>query len=218
MKKNDKTIIIVGIIILILTSVGIYFWIPESSVVDAEIEDFYEVCGSINSFDTGIKVSDANPFFALITTPIAVNYDEDEKQNVIPLYVSNFTDPSKSIVRAETEQIQIEPSFIIQPNDDIKEKSLEIASSYWDESEGVLLIEDSIIGYNLGVVAVPLASYLSIPVIVTDEICEDVIEVLEDLGVKKSLVCGNLSGYESSLFFKNVDEIVNVSIDLVERK
>ncbi len=218
MKKNDKTIIIVGIIILILTSVGIYFWIPESSVADAEIEDFYEVCGSINSFDTGIKVSDANPFFALITTPIAVNYDEDGMQNVIPLYVSNFADPSKSIVRVETEQIQIEPSLIIQANDDVKEKSLEIALSYWDESEGVLLIEDSVNGYNLGVVAVPLASYLSIPVIVTDEISEDVIDVLEDLGVKKSFICGNLSGYESSLFFNNVDEIVNVSIDLVEQK
>jgi len=80
------------------------------------------------------------------------------------------------------------------------------------------LIEDNETGYNLGVVATPLASYLGIPVIVTDEVDQEVKNVLNNLGVTCSLVCGDIDGYGDYIKFKDVDEIVDASIELVMEK
>ncbi len=82
-----------------------------------------------------------------------------------------------------------------------------------------MIIEDSQDGYELGVSATPISSYLGIPVIITDEIDEDVRETFENLGIKYSLICGeNISGYGKTLRFKNVGEILNTSIELVREK
>ena len=45
---------------------------------------------------TGILISDTNPFYALIATPLCVRYDQSGNQTVIPLYIKNFENPSKA--------------------------------------------------------------------------------------------------------------------------
>ena len=70
MRKNDKLIIVVGVIILVLAAIGIYYWEYEEVVRAAEIDDFYTITGEMEDLPLGITVSDSNPFYALIATPI----------------------------------------------------------------------------------------------------------------------------------------------------
>ena len=72
---------------------------------------------------SAVAVSDANPFFSLIATPLTVHYDEYGEQEIIPLYVKNFDDPSSAIERAE-EQIGIPADYLISDIYTAKEISL----------------------------------------------------------------------------------------------
>lgn len=218
MQKNDKIIVILGVIILILASIGIYYWAPtETEEKIVQIGDFFNMTGVMNDMPGAIAISDSNPFYALIATPVAINYDSQGEQNVIPLYIKNFEDPSSAIVRTE-ELIGLTANEFIKDSISEKNASLYFAKKYWESSEGVIIIENTQNGYNLGVLATPFASYLSIPVIVTDKIDGDVRTVLSDLKVKRSIVCGDGEGYGDILRFNNPDDIVNASIELVRQK
>jgi len=219
MKKNDKVIVVIGVIILITSSIGIFVWDDKQTTVAASsIEDFYLITGTLSKAPNAIAVSDTNPFYPLIATPLAVHYDFDGKQEIIPLYIQNFSDTSRSVERAIS-QIGKTVNEFIDCSMSAEQWSIEIAEEYWKESEAALLIENNKQGYCLGVIATPLASYLQIPVIVADEISPNVRNVLNKLGVKKTLVCGkNLTGFGDVLKFENVDEIVNATIMCVKQK
>ena len=117
------------------------------------------------------------------------------------------------------EQIPLTVTEFIDDMKTSKEWSLELATKYWDSADTALIIQNNEAGYNLGVIATPLASYLMIPVIVTDDITTDVQTTLKDLGVKKLLICGeNISAYGSIYRFKDVDDIVDVTITLLRDK
>lgn len=164
------------------------------------------------SLPSAITVSDSNPFFPLIATPLAVRYDPMGVQEVIPLYIKNFTNPSKAVIRAE-QQIGISSDYLISDLFTSKEISLLLAETFWEESSAALIIEENQNGYELGVVATPLASYLGIPVIVTDEIDNDVQTVLHELNVETLYICGDLSTEDYTTYtFTDVDEIVTETI------
>jgi len=219
MKKNDKLIVIFGVVILVLASVGIYYWAPtETKEAVAQIEDFFDTTGVMKDVPTEIIVSDENPFYPLITTPVAVHYNSECEQEVIPLLIQNMSEPSTAVTKVE-DQIGILGETVIGGSLSAKDLSLDIAKKYWYGSEAALIIEDNQFGYELGVIATPIASYLSIPVIVTDEIDSNVIKVLNDLGVEKTLVCGeNLEGIGKVLKFETVEEIVDVTIKILNEK
>jgi hypothetical protein len=220
MKKNDKLIVITGVIVLILAAIGIYVWVPEEAGVGAaKVNNFVTVTGSLKENPDSVTVSDSSPFYPLIATPLAVNYCETGTQTVIPLFVMNIEKPSNAILRAKNQLDGSKKCEIIGANETAKEASIRIARQYWDKSDAALIIEYTESGYNLGLLATPLASYMRIPVIVTDEIDMDVTDVLTDLEVKKTIVCGdNIQGYGDVLKFNNVDEIVNASIEIIEEK
>jgi len=218
MKKNDKLIVLAGVVILVIASIGVYYWSPEGLTGAAvDVKTLFSVSGSFSDVPTAITVSDSSPFYALIATPLAVHYDKDGNQEVVPLYVENVSSPSRAVVRTR-ELVGRPVNLIVDGSETPEEVSLELAAKYWEKSDAVLLIEDSQEGYNLGLVAAPIASYLSIPIIVTDGFDAEVYSVLKDLGVKYSLVCGDFSAYGASLRFTSVDEIMNFTIDLIEDK
>ncbi|PNX46628.1 MAG: hypothetical protein BV456_11995, partial [Thermoplasmata archaeon M8B2D] len=219
MKKNDKLIVVFGVIILIIASLGIYYWDEKVEAETAVNIDFFDVTGSmIEDLPDAVLVSNKCPFDALVATPLAVNYDEQGEQRVVPLYIENESEPSTAVERAYKEQIAQRKVIRFDNYDSPKDLSLYIAEKYWDESKAALLIEYNRTGYYLGVSAVPLASYLRIPVIVTDSVDFEVTEVLNNLGVEKTLVCGNLSGFGKSLKFESGDEIVDMMIDFLPEK
>jgi hypothetical protein len=220
MMKNDKIIVIVGVAILIFASVGIYYWVPlKVQAQSLSSNDFIDITGDLKDMPSSITVSDGCPFYPLIATPLSVNYDENGEQSVIPLYVMNFENPSTAITKLQNQLARSKDGEIIKDDESAKNASLRIAQTYWASSEAALIIEYNEPGYNLGVLATPIASYLRIPVIVTDEMDSDVTSVLNDLGVKKTIVCGeHIKGYGSYVKFNSVDEIVNASIIIVEQK
>jgi len=218
MKKNDKIVVLLGVAILIIASIGIYVWSYEGAEARVpSAKDLYGVCGTLSNEADAVIVSDSNPFYPLITTPLAVHYDSDGNQYVAPLYVMNFDEPSQAVERAIT-MIGTPSNALFIKSGSSKDASLTVARQYWESSKVVVLIEDNQDGYNLGVLATPLASYLSAPIIVTNETDSDVIDVLQDLGVEYSLVCGNIEGYGNTLKFGCVDDVLNLSIDIVEKK
>ena len=218
MRKNDKIIILIGVIILIISSIGIYIWPQEKVVADsAKIDDIQKICGVFSNEPNAVSVADNCPFYPLIVTPITINYDTDGNQKLKPLYVKNRENVSNAITRVES-QIGMQVDEIIDGSKSAKETSLLIAKKYWEKSDAALIIEYNETGYNLGVVATPIASYLSIPIIVTNKIDQEVRTVLTDLGVKYSIICGDIQGYGKVIRFKDVNEIINTSIDLVRNK
>ena len=218
MKKNDKLVAVLGVAILLIAAIGIYYWAEEPVYVSADVEDFIIVTGDMMDTPEAIAVSDSCPFYALIASPVAINYDTEGYQSVIPLYVVNYDDSSRAIERT-IDLVGIDVDEEVK-DDDItpKELSLDYAKRFWKSSEGALLIEYTQEGYNLGVLATPLASYLSIPVIVTEEVDADVREVLEDLGVERTIVCGDLEGYGEVLKFEDVDDVVDATTMVVKEK
>ena len=219
MNKNDKLIAVIGVVILVIASIGIYTWKPGETMQHlSSIDDFFVVSSSLSNVPDAVAVSDADPFYALIATPLAVHYNAEGKQEIIPMYVQNYSDPSRAISRAE-EQIDIAANEFIDDSRSVKEWSIELAKKYWSSSEAALIIENNESGYNLGVMATPLASYLSIPIIVTDELDHQIREVFNELGVKRTLICGdNIEGYGDVLRFNTVEEIVDNTTKLLIEK
>ena len=221
MRKNDKLIVLFGVLILIISSIGIYFWDPiATGVNDINMEDIFKLSGVLSDVPDSITVSDSNPFYALIATPLAVHYQDNGEQVVKPLFIKNLDNPSSAVLRAK-QMIDAPIDLVIGDSykDSIKNISLDLVNKYWKSSKVALIIEDSQAGYQLGLPATPISSYLRIPVIVTNEMDESVRDILNKLGVKYTIICGEkISGYGKSLKFRNIDEIINTSIDLVIEK
>ncbi|KYK24660.1 hypothetical protein AYK24_05920 [Thermoplasmatales archaeon SG8-52-4] len=217
LKKNDKLIAVLGVVILIIAAVGIFYWSEEPAFIEAEVKDFFMVSGVMNDLPEAISISDSCAFYSLIATPVAINYDSEGYQHVIPIYIKNFEEPSSAIERAE-EMIGIFADEEVKEDISPKDLSLDFAQRYWKSSQGALLIEYTQEGYNLGVLATPIASYFSIPVIVTDKVDEKVREVLNDLGVKRTIICGDLEGFGEILKFEDVDQVVDACIQVVQEK
>jgi hypothetical protein len=219
MKKNDKIVVVVGVVILILAGVGIYVWAPmKTAQGSADIDEFYKILGTFSNAPNGIVVSDMCPFYPLIVTPLAVHYDSEGNQEVAPLFIENSTNPSSAITRAISMIGEI-PDEFIEDNISPKDASIHLAKKHWKKSEGALLIEYSQMGYELGIIATPMASYLSIPVFVTDKMDADIEDALNKLGVTHTFVCGeDLEGYGKVMRFSNVEEVIDASIDLVLEK
>jgi len=222
MFENRKIIIsMLAVSMMILSSFGVAVSTTSTEIVNHaqnHVGTFDSHSTLAIEFPTAITVSDSNPFYSLIATPLAINYNEYGEQTISPMYVKDLDDPSKTVVRAE-QQIGIYSDYILSDLSTPKEISLTIAETFWDETSTALVIKEDEIGYGLGIVATPLASYLSIPVIVTSEIDNDVKEVFDKLGVENLYICGDMlsSSYWAKEFY-TVEEIIDECIDVVSDK
>ncbi|KYK22463.1 hypothetical protein AYK25_07250 [Thermoplasmatales archaeon SM1-50] len=220
MNKNDKIIAVIGVIVLVVAAIGVYTWQPSGIAEDlSSIDTYLSITSSFSEIPHAIAVSDGNPFFPLIATPLAVHYDAEANQEVIPLYVQNFTNPSRAITRAMNEQIGIPVDVILDDRQTAEAWSIYVATKYWSKSDAALLIQNDEMGYTLGVMATPLASYLSIPVFITNGTTTSVQSALDNLGVKMTIVCGDtVKGFGKVLRFTDIDNIVDASASLIEQK
>jgi len=220
MNKNDKIIAVAGVIIIIIAAVGVYFWKPFQTTENIySLKDYTSITSSFSSVPSAISVSDSDPFYALLATPLAVHYDQTGNQEVIPLYITNLTNPSSAVTRAMDEQIGIPVNLLIDNSRSAEAWSVDIATKYWKHSDAALLIKDDYQGYVLGVMATPLASYLSIPIIITNGTNATVQKALSTLGVKITVICGdNVTGYGDVLRFKDVDDVVDQSMSFLKDK
>jgi hypothetical protein len=218
--KNSHIIASFLVLLLVISSsFSMVFGQPSTQHItsDAQGNQFAAQSGYASDVPSGILVTDSNPFYTLIATPLAVNYDAYGNQHVVPLYVLNFTDPSSAVIRAQ-EQIGIYPDLVVSDIFSPKETSLLYATLFWQTTTDALIIKSDQQGYNLGVIAAPLASYLGIPIIITNEIDPAVIDTLNQLQVKHVYLCGNFmmpSEFNvTKTLFDNVDDIVDEIIQV----
>ncbi len=159
-----------------------------------------------------LVVSKDNPFYAVIATPISLYYD-DTKQYVQPLLIQDKENPS--MVTSRFKDIY-STSYKNIKSDSLEKISIEL-SDVWKTSDAALIIENSQIGYEIGIVAAPLASYLDIPIFVADDI-KNIKTRLENLGVKYTFICGNLEAYGKTWKFENTEEINELLIRFINKR
>jgi len=130
--------------------------------------------------DEVIITSDLNPFYSIIATPVACWYDiapgstvpyglkplligvNGNLDNSQDRFLSYFGSDSLLLIGDVDKE---GTKFTGSP----AEISLEILSSEYERTAGVLVVPETEIGYELGIAAAPLASYLNIPIIVVDD-------------------------------------------------
>lgn len=178
--------------------------------------------------DTGpVLVSSDSPYYALIATPVTMYYEKSGEVNANPLLVVNSASPSKSPLRfmedyglpeatsigdvGPLSQYNFKINLSIDQGN-VEDTSLAVAKTYWTKTDGAILIKDDNDGYRMGtgyntaVSVVVLASYLDIPVIVTDSVDKKIARNLKDLNVKYTIVCGNMPGYKKVMHFDDIDQ------------
>ena len=220
MKKTIYPFITALLSLLLVTSAISISTAPiknDSLSHSASANDFIYSSSISSGLPNAITVTDANPFYVLMATPLAIHYNEGS-QHVVPLYVQNFSNPSKAVLRAE-QQIGIYSDFTIGSFLPPKEMSLFIAASFWQQSSTALVFKNDQQGYNLGMVATPLSSYLHAPVIITDTIDAKVTSVLHNLSVETLYLCGDLSTDEfTTVDLTSVNQIIDVTTTIIDKR
>ncbi len=159
-----------------------------------------------------VIASSDSPFYALIGTPLALYYDDQDDLHEVPLLVATSDDPSSAVDRflmmydhsdvlTLGDVGEIVASGRRSINGDPEMVSLEVASENWVASDGAMIVEPSQLGYNMATMLMPLASYLDIPVIIADKVDGSVKGTLRNLGVRFTIVCGNTGGYGKVMRF-----------------
>ncbi|MEW5760826.1 MAG: C25 family cysteine peptidase [Candidatus Thermoplasmatota archaeon] len=219
---------IIAICIVLILIFAIFLFVPKKveKIEYAKLEDLLSSTSERKIFDGTIVVSDESPYYALISTPLAVYYDEKGK-HAYPLLVTSKT-PATPIKRffelynstkvfaigISNIELKIDKYFYYP----ILELSKRIALDFWKRSDGALIIEMSDIGYNHGLAATVLSSYLNIPVFVAKKFDDDIKTTLDKLKVKYTILCGKIKGYKKVLSFRNIEEIQDITIQYIRHK
>jgi len=170
-------------------------------------------------------VVEDDPFLVLAATPAALWYEEEELVKH-PLIVNSdcltgdhFLElyPHEDLVGigdigsfGESTSIDITGSR--------EEVSLMMAETFWESSDGAVLMGTGDTSYRDSLAGVVLASYLNIPVIITDDMNSDVKSTLNTLDVEYTLVFDGSEGYGTTIsFLDNVSVEKMVLAFLLER-
>jgi len=208
--KNKKIVVIVSAVLIATIFSGCIESVKE--VEGFNIKTVEQLSSERVTDEIPVVVDDDNPFYALIATPASLYYN-GSSLHVAPLLVENFDKPSTAIERFK----KIYPASYKEFYGITAENlSIEL-SKLWKRSDAIMLIEESEKGYSMGVVAVPLACYLDIPVFVTnntDRIKDD----LKRLNVEYTFVCGDLKGYKTTWRFNSVEEINDFMIEFLKTR
>jgi hypothetical protein len=234
LNQYKKPLSIFVVVLLVLTAVGISLSIKKGAAYEtgqASIDDILTVNSHRKAGDIPIVVNSNSPFNALISTPAAVYYEKSTAHKK-PLLIVNGGDSEELkpiidfmknyglppvVYLGDEKDVRTYPFDVETAIDgnSIKDVSLKVARYFWKSSDAVLIIREDEEGYNLGILATSIASYLNIPIIVTEELDEAVAETLRSFNVKYSLLCGNIGGFGKILKLKNVEDIEDLTLRVI---
>lgn len=177
-----------------------------------DLDTVENITSERNSDAVPLIVSNKNPFYSVIATPVSLYYN-GKTRHVQPLLIQDETDSSPGV---NVFKELYSASYKTITEDSPEDVSINLSDN-WDSCDAVLLIEDSNSGYELGIVAAPFACYLNIPIFVTDNV-SNIRPTLEKLGVNYSFICGNLSAYGFSHKFETVEEINDLLISFIKKR
>jgi hypothetical protein len=210
-EKRILTMVLAVAVAIVLLTVHFTGFFSESG--EATTLNYFNNSAEFSALPSGVVVTDSSPFYALIATPLAVHYI-DEGQEACPLLIKNFTHPSSAVERF-LETIG-DGLLVLDGSQSVEAVSLDLVENYWASSEGVMLIEPTHDAYMLAVNAIPLASYNSMPIIITDELSDEAEDLLEALGVDYSIAVGDVEGYKQTLRLTTLEDIVRLIRETVE--
>ncbi len=178
--------------------------------LEEDEDSYYRTGDTIRTGDNLLIVSDDSPFYALVSTPVAMYYQKNNdsfEKNVRPLLVVNGQEPSTAIgnfleaYNGEKNSAMVGEmdagGYGLSMNEQfigsLREISRDMALKYWESSLYAMIISPDEDGYNVGVTAVAIASYLNMPVLISKDI-NGVFNTLETLGVGTVYTCGDVDG------------------------
>lgn len=238
--KNEKVFSLLIVFLLVLTGIwAIFYAAPETKRAletgELDLATMINTNSTRKNEATAVAASDLSPYYSLIGTPIALHYSKNAKRSVAPLLVVHKEKPSTAVtnflalygnpdviaigdVGDENGYLGASKVKYRIDEENLKETSLKAARYFWNVSDGALIIKEDRGGYNLGVAATVLASYLDIPVIVTDSIDRAVVDTLNKLKVKYTLVVGDVGGYKLTKHLSDVDSITKITTQLIKER
>jgi hypothetical protein len=219
------------VLVLILCIAGGLYWailpkiVPSYETGKATVDDLIKVTSTRKAEGSPTMVPETSRYLPLIATPVTVYYSgKAGNATASPLYVAGHDSVAYGIknfmtaygnsdvvaigdLGAAAKDATVTDTILGQ---DDKETSILVAKYYWTQSDAAILVKDTDDGYYAAVSVTNLASFLNIPVIVTHSVDAPVVSELKSLGVKYTIVCGNMKGYNKVMHF---DDIEKVSIE-----
>ncbi|MDI6856378.1 MAG: C25 family cysteine peptidase [Candidatus Thermoplasmatota archaeon] len=154
---------------------------------------------------TTIIVSNMS-YFALIGTPVALYYDREEKL-LSPLVVEGEQSDNFLAIFSPESSFRLEG--------EAESASIAAAERFWKSSDGAIILQPQ--AYEIALTIAPLASYLNIPVLVTENV-NNIVPTLKALNVKYTVVCGELSGYGKSWKLNSIQEAQELLLDFMYKR
>jgi|ETNmetMinimDraft_35_1059890.scaffolds.fasta_scaffold25242_2 hypothetical protein len=175
--------VIISIFLAVLMVGGTFFLLFRDSPGDLETISIKDVLGLVSLRRTSEEViisSDFNPFYSIIASPTACWYDitpgSAAPYGLRPLLIG----VNGNIDNSQERFLSYYGSDSLLLIGDVDKEgtkftgspaeiSMDILKHEYEKSAGVLIVPETEIGYELGIAAAPLASYLNIPIIVVDD-------------------------------------------------
>ena len=177
--------------------------------------------------DHAVVVED-DPYLVLCATPRVVWY-EGTTLRQYPMIVDSGPDdpagdrfmelyPEEDATRIGNVE-KFDSTFSTHHVGTYEEISLSIASTYWEQSDGAIIMSATNLSYQRSLPGIVLASYLNIPVILNEVWTGmDIEDTLASLGVKYTLVFDGSGGYGTTYRFPTPESIEDIVIRLLAAK
>ncbi len=171
-------------------------------------------------------VVDDDPFLVLASTPRATWY-EGTTLHQYPLIVDSGSSvetgdrflnlyPNEGATRIGNVE-EFDWTFSTSLLGTQEEISINIANTYWTQSDGAIIMGTSSNSYHQSLSGIVLASYLNIPVILEDEWTgSEIKNTLTDLGVKYTLIFDDSEGFGTTYRFTTQDSIEDIVIRFLD--
>lgn len=147
----------------------------------------------------------------LVKNPLIVNSEGLSGDHFLQLYPhDNLTTIGNVGDFESTESNQITGSK--------EEISLNIAQTFWESSDGAIIMGTHNESYHRSLAGIVLSSYLNIPVILTDDLDTNVQNLLKSLDVKYTIVFDDSEGFGKTIKFMDNESIEDVVLQVLINK
>lgn len=215
--KRKKKMAIAIVSILLVSALGLFLFLrnqEEEDLPHATMDDLLNSKSERTGNDPDVILVDKElPFMVVAATPVAVYYDDQEKISSPLLTTGNNPDtPDIANSKSTDSFLDAYPHSEVLTLDlkNVEDESMKLAKTYWKSSDGAILVKMDQKGYEYSVNAVVLGSYLNIPVIIADSMSSDLRGTLNSLGVKYTILCGDLEGYGKIWPLESKEEINSI--------
>ncbi len=222
-ENSNKTIalLVVGIILAGGSGLAAFSWLDGDSDDSPDVMGTLLGSGSVRKDSAPLVVED-DPYLVLASTPVALWYEGDEA--IMEPLIVNSDGPSGDHF------LQLYPHDYLVGIGDVgdfdrpvstyitgsrEEISLEMARTFWESSDGAIIVGTSNESYYRALPGIVLASYLDIPVIIADSMTSAVKDTLGSLGVEYTIVFGESKGYGTTIRLEDTGSIEDTVIRLL---